>query len=171
MKRRGLFALPIMLALPRQAYSQPREPPTWRPDWAETLPTGVPNGTIGVLAHLPELKAQFCVVEVWIVNNTETTIRSAIAQVEVFFGEQSVVANFVVQLSDPGRIREAQIHLPRGCAVVPSKVVLRQIQLCTTAASTFPRRACGAPWVSFMPDIGRRNFRPIRLEIAPDYDR
>ena len=151
---------------PAAARQPPREPP--RPAWAAQIPTEVPEGSIGIVAGEKVLRQSFCQLQVLILNRTNETIRFASVNAEVFFGERSVVTRFNIQLADPNVGRLSTVHLAEGCPRRPTRLVVRQVQLCSRPGPQ--RQGCGAPFVPFLP--AHLHGDPVfQVQVAPDFDK
>jgi hypothetical protein len=173
MRAPSMLAGPLLAALAAMspALAQPRQsPPLQRPAWAADIPAQVPVDAVGVFAYLPAPRQSFCQIAVIVLNNTRTTIRTAHAQVEVFWGDRSVVGSFNVQFVDPEKHREARVHLVEGCRTQPSRIVVRDVGLCSTGEGIFPRPACGLSWLPFAPAVERPAIM-IPVSFAPDFRR
>ena len=131
------------------------------------MPRQPPPGTIGIMAAEQAIRSSFCELQVLVLNKTDATIRYASVQVEVFFGDRSVVARFPVELVDPDRSRISIARVIEGCPRLPTRMVVREVSLCSRPNPR--RRGCGAPFVAFMP--GPQQARTFPVEIAPDYER
>lgn len=153
-----LAAVLTLSAVPSQAQQQPAR-------------DSLDRGAIGVFARAVDRLPSVCTIELTVVNNTASTITAAIGAVEVFWGERSVVGNFALQLADPGRIRETRMVVMNGCQTLPSRVVLRQMQVCMLQGQMIPRPACGAPWQPLTPAGAGPDFGLIPTEVAADFTR
>lgn len=173
MRRRAFaaFLLASLFAMPAIAQQQPRAAAASRPAWAADIPAQVPADQVGVFAYLPRTRPSFCVINVVVVNNTARTIRTALMRAEVFFGNRSVIGRVGVEFADPDRSREARLSLVEGCQRPPTRIVIRDMELCATPGDMLGRPACGMTWMTFVPEVRGGGASIIPLEFASDFRR
>lgn len=169
MMRATLLAT-ALLAATTGAMAQQRQQPKatdqqWRPAWAANLPEQTPDGMIGLSAFLVE--KDYCRVVIRIHNGTDATIRYFTAALEFFYLTASEIGQFSVSFVDPGKTRDAEARIFRSCPRGLTRVVLREVTLCTRDGRW--RRGCGAGFVPIAPRLPRPTAQ-VPIEIAPDFE-
>lgn len=152
---------------PQPAKPAAEQPFLPRPAWAAAIPEAAPDETIGLTANMPSRSdGGRCRLQLQLSNATTETIRYVYLKLEVFFAARSVIETAAFQFVDPGKSRVAEINIFATCPTAPTKMVVREVSLCTHGSEQF-RRGCAVPMVPVVPAFRwKMNLFPV--EIAPD---